>query len=150
MSDVSGERTYVPIEPARHVSARELTRETAKLLRAVADEGHSFAIRHFGRVVAFLVPLDGRVPKMRRGRLVYEVEVQKPLMELSEAQLEVLRILAAEGAMADPTESLGLTPAGTVRLLATMAHIHGLLRQRGAVWEITPYGARHLERRRGS
>ncbi len=147
VSDASGEKTYAPVKPVRHISARELNRQTAQLLREVTDEGHSFAIRHFGRVVAFLVPLDGRVPKTRRGELVYEVEPQRPLMELTRDQLGVLHALAAEGPMGDPTRDLELPPGEMMGLLATMAHLHGLLKQSGPYWELTPYGARHLDGR---
>ncbi|HEV2756250.1 MAG TPA: hypothetical protein VG318_10810 [Actinomycetota bacterium] len=145
VSDAAPASTPSSIKPIRHVSARELSRQTAELLRAVTDEGHSFAIRHFGRVVGFLVPLEGRTKKVVGGEVVYEVEVLRPLIELDEAQKHVLRMLAAEGRMANPTRGLGLTPRDVVGLLATMTYTHGLLKQSGAWWELTPYGVRHLD-----
>jgi antitoxin (DNA-binding transcriptional repressor) of toxin-antitoxin stability system len=147
VSDASPDATPSPIRPRRHVNARELSRKTAELLRAVADDGHSYAIRHFGRVVAFLVPLEGRTPQSRRGEVVYAVEPQQPLVDLGARQMHVLRMLEAEGRMVDPTRGLGLTASETMRLLATMTHVDGLLKQSGACWELTPYGARHLDRR---
>lgn len=97
MSDTSPEDDPAPISPERVLSARFLARNTAAVLREVADEGHSFAIRHFGRVVGFLVPLDGRVPVNRRGEVVYEVPRPAPLRELDPLQQDILRSLDRRG-----------------------------------------------------
>ncbi|MDQ3983169.1 MAG: hypothetical protein M3271_10870 [Actinomycetota bacterium] len=70
MSDVSDtppEDNHAPITPDRTVSARTLTRDTADLLREVADEQHTIAVTHFGRVVAFVVPKGARVAVKHRG-----------------------------------------------------------------------------------
>ena len=146
MHDPSGaapDERPAPIQPARHVSARELARNTAQLLREVADAEIAFAIRHFGRVVAFLVPLEGRVATKRKGELVYEVEIQKPLMDLGPEELEVLRNLDAEGPMANPTSGR-LSTSQMMALLGRMSFIDELIEQKGPYWKITQYGRRHL------
>ena len=73
MSDTPGEEHSDAIAPDRIVNARDLSRNTGALLWEVALEGRSLAIRHFGRVTAFVVPANGRVPTHRDGKLVYEV-----------------------------------------------------------------------------
>jgi hypothetical protein len=115
------------------------------LLRAVSDEGDSFAIRHFGRVIAFLVPVAGREPRSEGGRIVYAVTPKRPLTQLNASQTHVLRALASKGPLVDPTVGLGLTAGETMRLLATMTYGDGLLRQAGGCWELTPYGATHVD-----
>lgn len=110
VSDTSPARTSSPIEPVRTMSARDLSRNMAATLRCVADEGHSFAITHFGRVIGFLVPLDGRMPVRRGGKVVYEVAEPEPLLELTASQLDVLRILHRRG---ESVPDLLIPPEGT-------------------------------------
>ena len=140
--DSSSELTPPPIKPARHVSARELARHTAQLLREVTDEDRSFAVRHFGRVVGFLVPLDGRVPITRKGELFYEVEPEEPPLELTDEELGVMLALEENGPMVNPTTWL-VPPAEMFVLLGRMT-IKDLVEQAGPYWRITPYGRKQL------
>jgi antitoxin (DNA-binding transcriptional repressor) of toxin-antitoxin stability system len=93
VSDTRSEGHPSPIEPVGTVSARHLARNMATILRAVAGEGHSYAVEHFGRVVGFVVPLDGRSPARRGGKVVYEVPTPEPLRELDENETHVVRTI---------------------------------------------------------
>ena len=72
VSDTSPEQRCAPIVPERTVSARFLARNMAAILREVADDGHAFAVEHFGRVVGFLVPREGRELVRHRGKVWWE------------------------------------------------------------------------------
>ncbi len=146
VSDTPPERHVGSITPVRHVSARFLARNLAATLREVADEGHSFAITHFGRVVGFLVPLEGRVAVKQGRDLVYEVPEPEPLLELNEVEAGIVGTIYRIG-KAVPDQLVDGRNIGTVlvalsKLEATTPPL--LVRDWGS-YDLTPAGLRHAE-----
>ncbi|MDQ4125278.1 MAG: hypothetical protein M3134_06730 [Actinomycetota bacterium] len=145
VSDTPPGDTPSPIAPVEYVSARCLARNTAAILRAVADDGHAFAIRHFGRVVGFLVPVEGRVPVMQRGKVIYEVPERQPLAELNDVEAWVVGTLYRLGkAVAD--QLVGDHPVGDALIaLGKLEFDPPLLRKTRFGYELTAEGERHAE-----
>ena len=147
VSDTPPRDTPSPIAPIDRISARRLARNTAAILRAVTDEGHSFAIEHFGRVIGFLVPREGRVAVRRRGKVVYEVPEPEPLLELGERDIEILRILHRDGPsvpdrLIPPGEGFTPTAIALARLEITKPP---LIRKGWMGYRLTSAGARRAE-----
>lgn len=139
------ERQPSSVEPTRTVSARYLARNMAAVLRDVADRGDSFAIEHFGRVVGFLVPLEGRALVRKAGRISYEPP--PPLRDLDETRTTILGILHRKGPsvldqLVKDRESIGRVAVALCDLergdLPLVDRSHGWYR-------LTPEGVRHAE-----
>ncbi len=146
VSDTPPDETPSPIAPVRHVSARFLARNLAPILREVADDGHSFVITHFGRVAAFLVPVDGRVPVKRGGHLVYEIPKPEPLLELNEVEKSIVGTLYRSG-KAVPDRLIGGHDVGAVMSALGKLEFTNpplLVRDWGS-YDLTPTGVRHAE-----
>ena len=145
--DTPPDDTPSSIHPVETVSARRLARETAAILRAVADDGHSFAIGHFGRVIGFLVPREGREPVRRRGNTVYEVPEPEPLLELTDVQTEILKIMHRDGHTAPDR----LIPDGAHvgEALIALSELEctqpPLIRKTWGGYKLLPAGVRHAE-----
>lgn len=146
VSDTPPERTPSAIEAVATVSARHLSRNMAATLRAVADEGHSFAVKHFGRVVGFLIPTEGRVAVRRGPQVVYEVPEPEALLELNEVESSIVRTLYREGRSV-PDRLMGdRTFSETARALAALeCSDPPLIRKTWMGYELTPAGVRHAE-----
>lgn len=147
MSDTPREEHREAITPHRTVNARHLSRHTAELLREVGFEGRSFAIRHFGRVIGFLVPIDGRAPTVRGSNVVYEVPVLAPLRELDEIEGHILRTIRRLGKatldqLCDTTHPFGDVAIALANL--EMADPQLIVRDWGG-YKLRPEGVRHVE-----
>lgn len=144
MSDAPG-TPPIAISVDRTVNARDLSRHTGSLLSEVAFDGRSFAIRSHGRVIGFLVPREGREPVKRRGKIVYEVPEPEPLLELNPTQIEIVRVLYANG---ETVADLLVPKGGTAgKTLVALGHLEvkGLVRKSWMGYTLTPAGARHAE-----
>lgn len=144
MSDGSREQPMA-IETDASINARTLSRKTSATLRAVADRGHSFAIEHCGRVVGFLIPVEGRVPVGYGRRTLYEVPEPEPTPELDEIQTSILQTVYRLGGRGVPDQLVGdRTVLDTLVALAAL-ETSGVLVKTVRGYELTDAGERHAK-----